>query len=88
MLDDFNTFKFREIVKGLSKSTQFIIITHNKETMQIAHKIYGVTIDQEKKGVSYIVPLDLNKFKNMVQHSEREFAEKKLDSLKDTLQYF
>ena len=44
-LDESNTKRFVKIVKELSKHTQFIFITHNRETMKEANIIYGVTMD-------------------------------------------
>jgi len=44
-LDENNTKRFLRILKELSKKTQFIIITHNRDTMQSAESLYGVTMD-------------------------------------------
>ncbi|MBW6432099.1 AAA family ATPase, partial [Patescibacteria group bacterium] len=44
-LDESNTKRFIKIVHELSKATQFIFITHNRETMKEANIIYGVTMD-------------------------------------------
>ena len=52
-LDDVNIHKFTKVLKQFSDETQFIIVTHNKLTMEIANHMYGVT--QEKKGVSKLV---------------------------------
>jgi len=46
-LDEENTKRFLKIIEDLSKKTQFIIITHNGETMRIADSIYGVTMDDQ-----------------------------------------
>jgi chromosome segregation protein len=45
-LDESNTKRFLKIVEELSKNTQFIFITHNRETMKPANIIYGVTMDE------------------------------------------
>lgn len=45
-LDESNTKRFLKIVEELAKSTQFIFITHNRETMKPASMIYGVTMDE------------------------------------------
>lgn len=44
-LDESNTKRFLKIVRELSKDTQFIFITHNRETMKEASLLYGVTMD-------------------------------------------
>ena len=52
-LDDANIGRFNEIVKDMAESSQFIIITHNKRTMEIADNLYGITM--EEPGVSKLV---------------------------------
>ncbi|MBT3250279.1 MAG: chromosome segregation protein SMC [Candidatus Marinimicrobia bacterium] len=52
-LDDTNIGKFTKVLKEFSKNTQFIIVTHNKLTMDKSDYLYGVT--QEEDGVSSIV---------------------------------
>lgn len=52
-LDDVNIGRFTQALKGFSKETQFIIVTHNKKTMEAMDAIYGVTMEEE--GVSKIV---------------------------------
>ena len=52
-LDDINIHKFTRVLGKFCDETQFIIVTHNKLTMEIADYMYGVT--QEKKGVSKLV---------------------------------
>ena len=52
-LDEANVLRFTRLIKGFSHNTQFIIITHNKRTMEIAETMYGVTM--EKAGVSKLV---------------------------------
>ncbi len=57
-LDDANLARFIKLIKSFSQKTQFIIITHNKMTMESADVLYGVTM--EKLGVSKIVSVKLN----------------------------
>ena len=45
-LDEENSYRFAEILKALSKNTQFIIITHNRITMNVVQIIYGVTLSE------------------------------------------
>jgi chromosome segregation protein len=52
-LDDANIGRFVRILRKFSEKTQFIVITHNKRTMEAADVLYGVT--QQEKGVSTIV---------------------------------
>ncbi len=52
-LDDANISRFTQLLLELSRDTQFIIITHNKNTMEAAQALYGVTM--EEPGISKIV---------------------------------
>lgn len=56
-LDDANIDKFNNIIREFSKESQFIIVTHNKRTMENTDVIYGITMGEE--GVSTVVPVDL-----------------------------
>jgi chromosome segregation protein len=58
-LDDANIVRFLKLIKHFSSNTQFIIITHNKMTMETANVLYGVTMEQP--GVSKIVSVRFNK---------------------------
>ena len=55
-LDEANTQKFIRLVRELAKDTQFIIITHNRETMRGADALYGVSM---KDGISHLLSLKL-----------------------------
>ncbi len=57
-LDDANALRFVELLKELTGETQFIVITHNKLTMEIAGTLYGVTM--EERGVSKVVTVELD----------------------------
>lgn len=57
-LDDVNVYKFADYVKKFAKTTQFIIITHRKGTMESSDALYGVTM--QEFGVSSVVSLKLN----------------------------
>jgi chromosome segregation protein len=57
-LDDANIGRFVEMLKGMQDHTQFILITHNRKTMEIANRLYGVTM--EEPGVSKLISLQLN----------------------------
>lgn len=56
-LDDANVGRFCELVKHMSTSVQFIIVTHNKLAMEIAHDLVGVTM--KEAGVSRLVSVDV-----------------------------
>lgn len=60
-LDDTNIDKFNKIVNKFSNTSQFIIVTHNKRTMNNADIIYGITMPEQ--GVSKVVPVDLRNLK-------------------------
>ncbi len=60
-LDDANIDKFNKIINKFSNSSQFIIVTHNKRTMNNADVIYGITMPEQ--GVSKVVPVDLRNLK-------------------------
>ena len=59
-LDDANVGKFTNMIKQFSENSQFIIVTHNKQTMNAVDVIYGVTM--QEAGVSKLVPVD---FRNL-----------------------
>ncbi|WP_026259987.1 chromosome segregation protein SMC [Segetibacter koreensis] len=55
-LDDANVGKFTKMIQQFSENSQFIIVTHNKQTMSTVDVIYGVTM--QEPGVSKLVPVD------------------------------
>lgn len=57
-LDDANIQRFCEIVKEMSEKVQFVFITHNKGTMEMARQLTGVTM--QEPGVSRLVAVDLD----------------------------
>ncbi|MBQ9744451.1 MAG: chromosome segregation protein SMC [Clostridia bacterium] len=57
-LDEVNVARFGQYIKRYSKQTQFIVITHRRGTMEIADKLYGVTMPQ--KGISKVLTMDVN----------------------------
>ncbi len=58
MLDEANVGRFRDLLVDLSKDTQFIVITHNRNTVQAADVIYGVTMGRDS--ASQIISLKLD----------------------------
>ena len=57
-LDDANIDRFTRLIKEFSLNTQFIVVTHNKRTMEAAETLYGVTMQEE--GVSKLVSVHFN----------------------------
>jgi chromosome segregation protein len=57
-LDDANIGRFVEMLRGMNDQTQFILITHHRKTMEIADRLYGVTM--EEPGVSKLISLEMN----------------------------
>ncbi len=57
-LDDVNIGRFTEALKSFSNNTQFLVVTHNKRTMEAAQTMYGVTMEEE--GVSKLVSVQFN----------------------------
>ena len=64
-LDDANTARYADIVAKMSKNTQFLFISHNKITMEIANQLIGVTMQEQ--GVSRVVAVDLQAASNLIQ---------------------
>lgn len=63
-LDDANIDRFTRILNDFSKDTQFIVVTHNKRTMEAADTLYGVTMQEE--GISKLVSVRFNEDLNFV----------------------
>jgi chromosome segregation protein len=57
-LDDANIGRFVDMLRSMMDKTQFIIITHSRKTMEIADRLYGVTM--EEPGVSKLISIQLN----------------------------
>ena len=58
-LDDANVGRFSELVREMSDRVQFLVVTHNKVTMEVAHQMLGVTM--REPGISRLVSVDLEK---------------------------
>jgi hypothetical protein len=64
-LDDANTNRFCQLVKEMSAQTQFLYISHNRLTMEMAEQLIGVTM--QEKGVSRIVAVDIKQAMQMAE---------------------
>lgn len=64
-LDDANIDRFTKIIQDFSVNTQFIVVTHNKRTMEAADTMYGVTMQEE--GVSKLVSVRFNEDLNVAR---------------------
>jgi chromosome segregation protein len=58
-LDEANVFRFNDLLKVIGEKSQIIMVTHNKRSMEFADTLFGITM--EKKGVSKVVSVDLNR---------------------------
>ncbi len=67
-LDDANIDRYLNLIRNFSKNTQFLMITHNKRTMEAADTLYGVTM--EEAGVSKIVSVKLREGKEPTLQSD------------------
>jgi chromosome segregation protein len=67
-LDDSNTERFCAMVKKMSEKTQFLYVSHNKITMEMAQQLIGVTM--QESGVSRIVEVDMDAAVQMMQAIE------------------
>jgi len=57
-LDDANVGRFNQLITEMAAHSQFLVITHNKRTIEVADTLYGVTMEQ--KGVSKLVGVELS----------------------------
>jgi chromosome segregation protein len=57
MLDEVNVVRFCDLLKELSETTQFVVITHNRQTVQVAEAVYGVSMGADS--TSKVISLDL-----------------------------
>jgi chromosome segregation protein len=65
MLDEANVGRFRELLRELSQHTQFILVTHNRNTVQAADVLYGVTMGRDSS--SQVISLKLDEVERVVE---------------------
>ncbi len=58
-LDEANVERYNQLLKSLSSQFQFILITHNKRTVEVADDLFGITM--QEKGISKVVSVELNR---------------------------
>lgn len=63
-LDEANSDRFADLLKELAQQTQFIVVTHNRETMKQAKMLYGVTMDET--GISTLLSIKLAEAEKVV----------------------
>lgn len=64
-LDDLNVGRYCQLVKEMSKTTQFLVISHNKVTIESADHLIGITM--QEPGVSRVVSVDMEEAIHMVE---------------------
>jgi len=77
-LDDANIGRFVELLRGMMDKTQFIIITHSRKTMEIAHRLYGVTM--EEPGVSKLVSVKFKPAEARLAPRPEQIREEELEA--------
>ena len=66
-LDDYNTQRFCDLVRRMSEASQFLFISHNKITMEIAHQLLGITM--QEPGVSRVVAVDIEEAMKLTEEA-------------------
>ena len=72
-LDEANVERYVNLIKEFSKTTQFIVVTHNKRTMEAARMLYGITM--EESGVSKVMSVNLSDRTNPEDVKKKEAIE-------------
>lgn len=74
-LDEANVGRFRDVLKSLAEATQFIVITHNRVTMESADAVYGITMGED--GVSQAISLRLDAEEKIVEAGKSKVMREK-----------
>ncbi len=69
-LDAVNVFRFGEYIKKMCEDTQFILISHRPGTMEIAERLYGVTM--QERGVSRVLPMSPTEMEQMKKELQED----------------
>lgn len=75
-LDEANVGRYNRVLEALSEQFQFVVITHNRRTMEVLDSLYGVTM--QEGGVSTVVGVDMKK--DLPAHLKKAFKEIKPSS--------
>ncbi len=67
-LDEVNVRRFRQVLEEHARSTQFVVITHNRHTMEAANTIYGISMSEQ--GVSQSISMDLQRDAAQLESSQ------------------
>jgi chromosome segregation protein len=70
-LDEANVGRYNRVLDALSKQFQFIVITHNRRTMEVLDTLYGITM--QEPGVSSVVGVDMKK--DLPPHLKKAFKD-------------
>jgi chromosome segregation protein len=62
-LDDVNTYRYNDLLRQMGEDSQVILITHNKQTMEVADALFGITM--EDKGISKLVSINLESHREL-----------------------
>lgn len=73
-LDEANVGRFNSVLEALSSDFQFVVITHNRRTMEVLDSIYGISMNEP--GVSRLVSVDLSEVPGRMQKQRRAGAER------------
>jgi chromosome segregation protein len=65
MLDEANVGRYRDMLLSLASSTQFIIITHNRNTVQVADTVYGISMGADSASQAIGLKLEGEKVKGV-----------------------
>ncbi|MFQ5617098.1 MAG: chromosome segregation protein SMC, partial [Anaerolineales bacterium] len=71
MLDEANVQRFSDLLRELSQNTQFIIVTHNRNTVQVADTIYGITMGRDSTSQTLGLKLDEVAEKEILAYVQR-----------------
>ncbi len=72
-LDEANVGRYNRVLEALASQFQFIVITHNRRTMEVLDTLYGITM--QEPGVSKVVGVDMHK--DLPAHLKKAFKEEK-----------